>query len=236
MPGDLIVRLQHAGEVGVAGGRRGGVPPDPAGFQIARQPVEGGCHADAVQDRIWRSRWRGAPRGDHEQAGARLRGEPGRVGLQRPEPIAAVGQRAAQGGEILAPVGIEQADHVLDHDHAGGAAFAAEGLNRAPEPPERRGPRAAEPRPIAGEAHVLAGRGRPGQIGGSGKLRRLDAPDVAEVQILAAPVGPVRRRLHRIEIVGEQAAPALAQPRPRHAPAGEELVEGEGRAHTVRLG
>ena len=50
--------------------------------------------------------------------------------------------------------------------------------------------------------------------------------DVGDAHLRPAPVGAVARRLLRIEIIGEDAAPALAETGPRHAAAGEKFVEG----------
>ena len=85
----------------------------------------------------------------------------------------------------------------------------------------------------AGEAEVLAGRGGPGQVRPAGQVRGLKAPDVAGRQILGAEIGRIGLGLAVVEVVGEQAGPAPAQARARHAAAGEELVEGEGPTHAV---
>ena len=50
-----------------------------------------------------------------------------------------------------------------------------------------------------------------------------------EAQVIAAEVGAVGGRLHRIEVVGEQALPPRAESQPGHPAPGEELVEGERR-------
>ena len=89
--------------------------------------------------------------------------------------------------------------------------------------PERR---ALESGADAGERKVLAGKGRPGEIGGARQVRSRQLGDVADLQVAVAPVFGVAGRLLGIEVVGEQTSPIRAEPRARHAAAGEELVEG----------
>ena len=162
------------------------------------------------------------------------------VDRQRAEPVAEIGQRAAQGGKIGAALGREQAEHVLERDQARRAAFGAKGAQQRMEAPEGRRARARKPGAGAGERQVLAGKRRPGEIGAAGQVAGAQRRDIGEAQFRRAPVVGVGARLARIEVVGEQAAPGVAEPRPRHAAAAEEFIEagsalGRRIAHAARV-
>lgn len=142
---------------------------------------------------------------------------------------------ASQIAAKSALVGGQGTIDVLQDQGARRATLGLERRDQRPERPERaragvfvvvaRAQALVEP----GQGQVLTGEGAPDEIGAAGQLGRFDLGDVAADQVVVTPVGGVDRRLHRVEIVGEIAAPAL-EAGSRHAAAGEELEEDALRA------
>ena len=167
---------------------------------------------------------------DDEHPLARLRHEQRRVDHHDAEAIARVGERVADGVEILAAVRGDQAGDVLDHDHLGRPALGTQALHKTPERPEGAGARPVEAGPITGEADVLTREARPRRAsaapGKSDSVVR--SRDIADFEAVVTEIGGVAARLAGVDVVGEGASPLRAKPFTGHSSAAEELKEGLG--------
>ena len=74
----------------------------------------------------------------------------------------------------------------------------------------------------------------PSEIRVTGYVVGAQPVDIAQSEIVGAPVGDVAGALSRVDIVGEQTAPARPEPGAGHAAAGEEFKKG-GRRHCAEL-
>ncbi len=147
------------------------------------------------------------------------------VHRQRAEAIAELLQRLAQGDEVGAAGRGQQPDDILDSQQFWRTALLRERFDQPGKAEEGAGPRAAEPGARAGKRQVLTREGSPGEIGMAGQVRGGQIVNVADAQMIGAPVGGVARALAGVEVVGEQAGPA-GEARARHAAAGEEFEIG----------
>jgi len=157
-----------------------------------------------------------------------------RVDRQRAEAIAELLQGAAERDEIGAAVRGEQPHDVFERENFWRSSLGAQARDQRGQAEEGAGAGAIQPAARASERKILTGEGGPGEIGASRQIRRRQPVDVAEAEIVTAPVLLVGAGLGGIEIVREQTAPAGAEPRARHAAAGEEFVVARA-AHAIRF-
>ena len=175
--------------------------------------------------------------GDEKHARPRLRHESRRVDDERAEAVirpppeprrwrrnprrdARSGSRRRSPARPRAARGLRRRSSRISRQNGQNVPERVGALSRSP--PRPRWPPASERSWQGNEAQARSTL-PPGRS--SGRQRR----DVGAADMLRAPVGLVGRDLHRVEIVGEKAAPARPEAGARHAAAGEELVEGERR-------
>ena len=210
---------------------RGGgeAPPAPALLRRARQGGDGANERGRMPGR------RGLAHSAARQLLAGAENEQARAGLgqkvrcvdgQRAHHIAQRRQRAGEIGEVRAAIGGQGANHVFDDEKPGRAALGAQPLDDALEAPEGAGARALQARAMARQRQVLTGKGGPGEIGSARQGRHVEPMDVAHMHGALAPVGAIAGGFAGVEIIGEETAPALSQPRAGHAAACEEFIEG----------
>ena len=166
---------------------------------------------------------------DHEQAWPGLRQEAVGIDDQRPGPVAGVGKGLADDLEIPSAMrGQGSADILNGHDSRcpvpGGQV-----ARQSPEVVKRAGPPAPEARADAGQGQILTGKRPPHQVRHAGKVCGGQGCDVPHPQSGVTPVGAIGRRLGRIEIIGQQALPALSKAGAHHAATGKELVKAPRR-------
>jgi hypothetical protein len=228
----LRIGLQAIDETGVGARRFRKPPPDPVGRERRRQggddPLErrGGVPGRRPRrDQPRRDREVVAHR-DEEHARPRLRQEQRGVDRQRAEPIAEALQRRGDGGKIRPALRGQGPADIFERDESWRAGVGPEAVDQGAKTPEGARPLAVEPRSGAGERQVLAGKGRPGEVGCAGQVALRQQGDVGDGETVGAPVGGVGRPFARIDVVGEQRPPRRPEARARHAAAAEEFVEG----------
>ncbi len=170
-----------------------------------------------------------------EQARPGLRHEGDRVEHDGADLIASARDGLDERTKIRAAARRQRAAHVFERDHIGRASLVPQRSDQAPERPERARALGVEPAARASERHVLAGKGGPGQLGAARQIARQKLANIGDLERRRAPVVRISPPLGGVEIIGDETAPARAEPGSGHAAAAEEFIEAEVRHACSRI-